>query len=467
MTAYHWRLLIVLMVAETISAFEASMILAGLAAWQRELRDPVLVGWIVTSYLLVSAAAAALLGRLGDIFGRKLVLVCVIATAGIGSVISAFSDHVYVIIFGRGIQGAAGAIIPLCYGLVREHLPKDRVPFGVSMIVATAATASAIGLLLGGILTDNFGPGSIFWSSAALALLVAPIVAFGLPRSPSSPMPKNFDWMGGILYAPGVGALLYALSRIGDLRSSMAPYIALGMSLLLLGWWYRHERKHPSPLMDVSQLTNRTILIANLGMLAAAAGVMQLTQVTSILIQQPTATGTGLGQSATFLGAVKLPTVLIGVLGSLSAGWMIVRFGQRLPILLGGLLIAAPTALLAIEQTSLAIIISVICLTSVGINMVYAAIPTVIMGAIQQDRTSEATGLMAVFRATGQAFGAQMLAVLMSLSLVNLSDGRVYTDYDGFLMAFMYIAFTGGLVMATTLFIRSHKFTRAPVESPV
>jgi MFS family permease len=155
------------------------------------------------------------------------------------------------------------------------------------------------------------------------------------------------------------------------------------------------------------------------------------------------------------------------VLGSLSAGWMIVRFGQRLPILLGGLLIAAPTALLAIEQTSLAIIISVICLTSVGINMVYAAIPTVIMGAIQQDRTSEATGLMAVFRATGQAFGAQMLAVLMSLSLVNLSDGRVYTDYDGFLMAFMYIAFTGGLVMATTLFIRSHKFTRAPVESPV
>jgi MFS family permease len=144
MTAYQWRLLIVLMVAETVSGFEVSMVLASLAAWQRELRDPILVGWIVTSYLLVAAAAAPLFGRLGDIFGRKLVLVGVLALTGVGSLISALADQIELVILGRGIQGASGAIIPLCYGLVKEYLPPHRVPFGVSMIVATAATSSAL-----------------------------------------------------------------------------------------------------------------------------------------------------------------------------------------------------------------------------------------------------------------------------------------------------------------------------------
>lgn len=454
MTAQQWRWLAVLMVAETVSGFEASMILAGLSAWQRELGDPVQVGWIVTSYLLVAATASALLGRLGDIFGRKLVLTMVIATCGLGSLLSAASQDVTLIIIGRGIQGVAGAVIPLCYGMINEYLPKDRVPFGVGMIVATAAAASAIGLLIGGILTDNFGPNSIFWSSAALAAIVLPIVIFGLPSSARKPFPDNFDWMGAVLYGPGIGAFLYALSQLGKDGQGSTIAIASAVGALLLFWWYRHERSHPTPLIDVAQLTNRNIVLANLAMVALAAGSMQLTQVISLLVQQPVETGTGMGTSATFLGAIKLPTVLIGMVGSIGAGWLIPRYGQRLPLLIGGLMIAATTISVAFIQTNLVLIILVICISSIGINAAYASIPVVIMNSTAPDRTSEATGLMVVFRATGQAVGAQTLALLMSLSLVSLPDGRVYTAYDGYLLAFLFISVTGLGVSIVTLGIR-------------
>lgn len=458
MNAFQWRVLIILMIAEIISAFESAMILAGLSAWQRQTGDPAMVGWIVSSYLLVSAVMAPLFGRLGDIFGRKQMLALVIAIAAIGSAISAFATDFTLVVIGRAVQGSAGAVLPLCYGLVREHLPADKLPFGVSLIVATAATAGAVGLLIGGILTDNFGPQSMFFASALAAFAIAPLVALGMPSSPRIPFPKNFDWLGGVLFAPGIGALLYGLT---ELRDGQAAILPLAGATVLLVWWWRHEQAHPAPLIDVRLLANRNCILANLGMLMAALGAMQVTQVTSLLMQQPIETGTGLGTSATFMGTMKMPTVMIGVLGSLGAGWLIPRYGQRMPIVAGALMIAVPTLLVAFEQTSLALIMVMITVTSVGINMVYAAIPTVIIASSPNDRTSEATGLMTVFRATGQALGSQAIAVLMSLSLVTLPNGHTYTAEIGYVYAFLFMALTGMGIAAFALGLR----TRAPVAA--
>jgi MFS family permease len=336
------------------------------------------------------------------------------------------------------------------------------MPFGVSLIVATAASAAAIGLLIGGYLTDHYGPQSIFVASAVSAFAIAAVIAAFLPNSPTSAFPANFDWLGGILFAPGVGALLYALSTLRDGWSALIPLIA---SIILLGWWWRHERRHPAPLIDVKLLANRNCLLANLGMLMGALGVMQLTQVTSLLTQQPVETGTGLGASATFLGAVKLPALAFGIIGSLGAGWLIPRYGQRVPIVAGALGIIFPTLVIAFAQTSLAVILTTIYVTSMGINLFYAASPTVVIAASPPDRTSEATGLMAVFRATGQALGAQIIAVLLAASLVKLPDGRIYSAATSYTYAFLFMSATGVALLLTALGLRriSHA---APAQAP-
>lgn len=461
MSRRHWGILFVLMIAEIISAFESSMILAGLSAWQRITGDPVMVGWIVSSYMLVSSAGSALFGRLGDIFGRKRVLLAVVLLAAIGSTISALAPNFTIVVFGRAIQGAAGAVMPLCYGLVREHLPAERMPFGVSMIVSTAASASAVGLLIGGYLTDQYGPQSIFMASAVSAFVIAAVIAVFLPKSPTTAFPANFDWLGGVLFAPGVGALLYAISILLQGWFALVP---LSVSIVLLVWWWRHERSHPAPLIDVKLLANRNCLLANLGMLMGAVGVMQLTQVVSLLTQQPVATGTGLGVTATFLGAVKLPALASGVAGSLLAGWLIPRYGQRVPIVAGALGIIFPTLVIAFAQTSLAVILTTVYVTSMGINLFYAAAPTVVISESPADRTSEAAGLMAVFRATGQALGSQIIAVLLAISLVKLPDGRTYSAEESYTYAFLFMSVTGVGLLLTAFGLR--RIPTAPATSP-
>src|SRR5690606_23751207 len=114
----------ILVLVEIISAFETSMVFAAIPTIIRDFNsDAGTVGWAVTAFLLVAAAAAAVCGRIGDMYGRERVLIVLLAAATVGSLVSALGDSIGAIIVGRAIQGVAGAILPLCIGLAREHLP--------------------------------------------------------------------------------------------------------------------------------------------------------------------------------------------------------------------------------------------------------------------------------------------------------------------------------------------------------
>jgi len=134
----EWRILIALMLAEVASVISLTIVMPGLAAWLHEFGSPVTVGWIMSSYLLVSSAAVALCGKLGDVYGRKPVMLVVLAAIGIGGLVSYFGKTAEWIIAGRAIQGLSGCVLPLAYALAREHLPSGRFTFAVGVIVESA-----------------------------------------------------------------------------------------------------------------------------------------------------------------------------------------------------------------------------------------------------------------------------------------------------------------------------------------
>ena len=169
------RILLILVIAEITSAFEGSMVYAALPAMMRHYGDPAAVGWVVTGYLLVATATAAIGSRLGDLFGRSRLLGIALLLAMLGSVISAFADQLSIVVLGRVIQGASAAILPLCFGLVREHLPASHVPFGIGVLAATASVAAGAGMLLSGVIVDQLGWQWIFWVSGRLQQRVWPL----------------------------------------------------------------------------------------------------------------------------------------------------------------------------------------------------------------------------------------------------------------------------------------------------
>ena len=165
-----WKVIGILILAEICATSALAMPIPALSAFLHLYGSPIAAGWIMSSFLLVSAAVAALCGSLGDRFGRKPVMMAILAFVFVGSVMSAPTESFGWVVAGRCLQGAAGATIPLALGLVREVLPPHRVSFGFGIILASSSAAAALGFPISGYMTDNYGPSSIFWFVALFAV---------------------------------------------------------------------------------------------------------------------------------------------------------------------------------------------------------------------------------------------------------------------------------------------------------
>ena len=451
MTVRQWLILIALALSEIVSAAGAVAVMAGLHAWQAQFGNSAGIGWIISGYMLVSAIGCAVFGRLGDVYGRRLLLLIIIALFFIGSLVSMSTDTLLWLVVGRVIQGAAGAVLPLLLGLVRDRLPPSKTSLFVSTIIAMASLGAAFSLVAAGMITDRYGAPAIFGYQAVLAVIAFAAVFLFVERDEVLPRPPRLDWQGGLLFTIGVGGLLLGITWLGSegmLATSAAIMLA---SAVLLAVWYMYEKRHPEPLMDVRFLSNPVALTANLLLFVLSIGAMQNMQVLAPMLQQAPQTGVGFGLSATHMSFVKFPALAAGMLGSALAAWMIAQRGTRFAIVSGCVLVAISCLIPILVKDMLWATVAAIALLNVGVTGAYAALPITVMAVCPPERTSEATGLLAVFRSSGQAVGAQVLAVLLSMWSVTAPDGHRFPSalaYDaslGTIGLLALIAAVGGL----------------------
>lgn len=414
------RFLAVLVFAEMASAYEAGMIYSALATMYRTFDDPMGVGWLITAFMLVSAAASAVCARLGDIFGRYQVLLVMLALATIGSLISAVSTDLNGVIAGRALQGASAAVLPLCFGLVREHLPAERVPLAVSYLTAMAAFGAGLGLLTAGIIIDHFSWQLMFYVSAAQTAVALALVLLVVPATRAATTSQGLDVLGGVLFVPALAGVLLAISNGKHWGWGDAKTLGLLVaSLTLMVFWVFYELRHPNPLIDVRQFANRKVALTNLDMALFGLGSSQLMLILMLLLQQPTWTGIGLGVSATLAAMVKLPGNVLALVFSPLGGYLTARHGGRRTMLLASCIVLAAWIGILLWRDSLWLLTAMSLLAAAGGAMMYAAMPNLIIEAAPQDRTSEMTGLSNVVRTTFTAIGAQLVTFLLATSTVS------------------------------------------------
>lgn len=430
-----------LVAAEILSAFELSMLYAALRYLIDEFGNPERVGWIITCFLLASAVSAAICGRLGDIFGRQRVLLVVIAFSVVGSLISGFSVTLAGVIFGRVIQGTAGAIYPLCIGLIRENVKGSSVSVFIGLLAATMTVSAGFGALIGGMLVDHFSWRWIFFAGAFVGTVALLCVHLWIPRSPASPPKQKPNFVGGLLFAPAVTALLLGVTKGGEW--GWASSLTLGCLVggaALLAIWARSELRSASPLIDVRLLANRPVALANLAGVFIGLAAFQMLQIWSLLLQQPTATGVGLGLTATMAGLVLLPSTLVALVGGPGAGWMMNRLGGRTTMLIGGLILLCGWLAVAWRHDTVAIATLTLTVLGLGLAVYYSAIPMVIAQSVPLDRTSEAMGVMIVTRMTAMGIGAQIVASLLDSSTVAAPVGDAqFPSSSAYMLAFGYV----------------------------
>ncbi|AMK25600.1 MFS transporter [Sphingobium sp. TKS] len=449
-------IVIPLAIADLVASFETTMIHSAFKSVLEDFGDPISSGWLVTAYMLVAAGTAAIVGRLGDLLGRKRVLLATIVVAVTGSLISALAPTLAGVIAGRAVQGVAVAILPLCFGLLREHLPARQIPFCIGLITAISAVGTSAGLVGGGVAVDHFGWRSVFWVSAAIGLLAALLVQLLLPASSRLTGRIPVDPLGALLFPPAAGLILLGLSKGGSWGWS-SPHILASLigGAMLFAWWVRHELRRAKPLIDLRQLDNRAILMAYLALMFAALGTFQVVPFFTLLFQQPTWTGVGFGLSATASGLLQLPSTISVILGAPVAGWLCGRYGGRTVIAGGALLCTAAWITTIFHMSELMWLVPALTAAALGTAVLYTGIPNVVISQVDASRVSEATGLLTVARSLMGAAGAQFLVMGLANSTIRdpLKGRATFPVVEAYQMTSVFLALMSAAAILAAVMI--------------
>lgn len=459
-----------LILAELTCSLESGMLYVALSSLYKIYSDPIGVGWLITAFTLTSAASAAIAGRLGDLFGRRRMLLIMLGVAFVGSALSALTTNLTLVIVGRAIQGASMAILPLGFGILRETLDRRNLGFGISLIGATYALGGGLGVVLGGAIIDNFDWHGIFIASAVLAAISFVLVVLLVPRPGIPPKGGGID-LGGLLFAPAIAMVLYGVSE-GSGRSwnpVLVTTLLVGISLLVI--WFYHEWRLADPLIDVRELGRREVGLANLALAAIAMGPLLGPALILPLLQQPVWTGVGFGIAATSAGLVKLPGNITATLGSLMGGLLSRYVSIRTIMVVAALGSAAGWFGLAFSHNDfwLVVALTTVLIVPTG-TVVMALVPQIVIQAVPEERTSESTGLSQVIRAFAKAIGTQIIALCFASALVASPEGGNYPAESAYVAAFMV---SGALSLICVLFllalpkdVRSVGAERYPDASP-
>lgn len=380
------------------------------------------ITWLMTANLLSAAVLTPLLGRFGDLRGRKPMLLVSLLGLVAGSAIAVGTHSFTWLVLARVLQGAGGGVLPLAISIVRDELPKAKVTGGVAAISASMGVGSGLGLVVTGVLLEHWSYKSIFWMGLGFGLLAVLLVALRVPSDPVVDKNGGADPLGALTLAGWLSALLIAVSQgnaWGWTSTRTLGLFALAAVIALV--WVVIELKVSHPLVDMSMMSRPAVAFTNISGLLMGFGMYGSFMVISNFAQTPEQLA-HYGFTATVLhaGVMLLPSALGSMAAAPLGALLIARRGPRLPLVLGGLLGAAGMAYLAVRHGHEADIYLSSAVFGLGVGLAYAAMPAYINGAVPAEQSGIANGMNAVLRTVGGAVGTAVMAAILTGDTMKL-----------------------------------------------
>ncbi|MFC5752409.1 MFS transporter [Actinomadura rugatobispora] len=412
-------MLLTLIAVEVFAVTETAMAIAAIPTFMRVFEaDAAAVGWTTTAYLLVGAGFAATSGRLGDIFGRRNVLVFLLGAAACGSLISVLATDLWMVVLGRGIQGLAAGALPISFALVRELLPERRVPLAIALLGGIVPICAGAGGLLAGVLLDNGGWRLLFSVATVLGIAAALTGLAGLPRTPGLRPRPPVDMVGAALLLPASGGVLFGVTQAGEWGwTDMWVLASIAAGIVALAAWFGWERRVREPIVDVRQFRNRKVLLTTLGTLAVGMGGQgAATIMAPIVLQLPDSAPVGMGLSPTAAGAVMLCIAVISYGGAALSGRIAQVAGARWSLMIACALYIVGPVIWILQAQSLVGTLIGLGLTNIGSAFAFTALPNLIVEVVPPEQTGAATGMNRVTLNVSIATGLAIASVILASS---------------------------------------------------
>ena len=372
--------------------------------------------WVVTANLLAAAVFTPMLGRLGDLHGRRPVMLGVLAVVLLGSILAATTSSLALLLVGRVAQAASFGLFPLAIGVLREELPPQRLTGAMALVSGMLSVGAGFGLVVTGLLMRDGGDyHELFWLATALTVIGLAGV-WRLPRRPGAAT-GSLDWAGAALLGLGLVLLILPLEEGNDWGWGSARVLgSLAAAVLVLIGFVLFERRVTHPLVTTRMLSHRPIVVANLTGLFLGFSMFAVFLAVSALVQTPHGiAGYGFGASVLAASLVYLlPGTAGGIISAPLGGRLVARFGAKATLVIAALLAGAGFALLAGLHSATWEVVLGALVVNTGVTFGYAALPALLIAHVEPAETGIANSVNSISRSVGMSLGTAFVITMMT-----------------------------------------------------
>lgn len=404
--------------------------------------------WTITGYALTLAALILLGGSLGDRYGRRRVYLIGVVWFGIASLACALAPNIATLVGARLLQGIGGALMtPGSLAIIQASFaPADRAK-AIGTWSGLAGVTTIIGPFVGGWLVDEFSWRWIFLINVPLCAAVVWITLRAVPESRDPSATGRPDTPGAVLGVLGLAGLTYALIAAGD-RADVVIVAATGLlGVVSLLAFVLVERRRRHPMLPPGIFASKQFTAANLVTLAVYAALSGASLFIAVQLQ------VGGGWTALQAGAALVPTTIVLLLLSTSAGALATRIGPRLPMTVGPIVCAVGTALLAISidrnPSYVVDVLPGVLVFSLGLVLIVAPLTATVLAAVDDRHAGAASGVNNAVARTAGLLAIAVLPLAVGLSGDDYADPVAITA--GFRTAMLICAgllAAGGVIAA-------------------
>ncbi|MEV0218149.1 MFS transporter [Streptomyces sp. NPDC050704] len=417
--------------------------------------------WVMTSTLLAGAVSTPIMGRLGDLFGKRRMLITSLAVMVVGSLIAGFTSDLLVMIVGRALQGFAMGAIPLGIGLMRDGLPREKLPSAMALMSSSIGVGGGLALPLAALVAQHADWHALFFGSAGLGVLSILLTLLFVPESPMR-AEGTFDVWGALGLSAGLVLFLLPITKGSDWGWTSGTTLGLfGAAAVVLFLWGVMELRVKAPLVDLRTTARPAVLFTNLASIMVGVAFYAVSLVLPQLLQLPTSTGYGLGQSMVVAGLCVAPLGLTMMFTAPVYARISAKYGPKVTLILGMLIIAigygAGLGLMSAAWQT--VVIAVVL--GAGIGLAYSSLPALIVGAVPASETGAANGLNTLMRSIGTSVSSAVIGMVLANTANNVNGVAIPTMH-GFRVSFMIAAGAVAVGLVFALFLPRQRRATAP-----
>jgi EmrB/QacA subfamily drug resistance transporter len=445
-------LLAVLALAGTVFAMMQALVIPALPRIQASLGvNADGAAWISTAYLLSASILTPVIGRLGEVAGKKRMMLASLSAFAAGTLVCAVAGNLGELVAGRMIQGAAGGIYPLAFAIIRDRLPRERVPGGIGLVSSLLGIGGGLGLVLPGPIMTRLSYQWLFWLSLIVIAAALVLAARCIPADGPAHAGAGVPWRSCLLMAAGLAAVLIAVSESATWHWASIKtlgLLVLGAAALLA--WGRGEARSSSPLVDMRLMRLRGVWPANAAALLIGMGMYASFLIIPELVQAPARLGYGFGASVTGAGLFMLPTAAAQLLLGPASGLLQRKVSLRAQLIAGQLSCAAGFAALALWHDAPWQVYAATTVLGIGFWLCLVALPNQVVSAVPAARTGSATAVNTVVRNAGGALGSQLAAAIIVSSTQAGTGAPAASGYIAALTLCAVATCAGALIARAT-----------------